>query len=865
MIEFVDCTNCTDCPLHEAAEHPGLPTRPYAVTGKKKALLVVGQSPGKNEDRQGKIWIGYAGKLLEKFLDNIGFAEYADIYLTNTCRCVVPQGSKPRNSQIKACHKHLIEDIKRLRKEYEEIIILACGLPAAYSIEGFSSLKEAFRYQGCKATDPGIDVKACFFTYHPAILHPSRKPALVRAVQAHFDLVSRYLRGEFIPNALMVIPEVGAKLPTTCPDVTAVDIETYGILAGKEQTVFVPIKSKIVDGVEYEDQVVTVAFAYRDEKGDIKTPLYVFKNGVHRERIREWFRLISTNKRLLIGQNLKYDLLYQAAADKELFYWINPLRLRVDDTLLVGFLLYEQQPEQGLKERATLFGIADYNGVKDILGRAKSAWDPEENYYNCLDSAATLVLYEECWARIKERYGEDSFKLTKECADLRNAIIWDTFQLEQDGVAFDTERLTALHTQLTEKREAIFSELEREGIIAQGEGSSKSLRNFIGESLEECGLLNDKRVMFTRKTKEIAIKKENIALLLDKLPAGPRRLQLEKLQEHRAASKLVDSFTTPLLTDKRKGLTYKDGRVSFAHPTWYPMPGYHSRGASSEEKGGGTIQGRFSAQKPSIPTFPKQIMGCLTTRHKRGILAGFDLSQIELRMAALQSGDPLLMEAYEKGLDLHLQDAPIIFPDLDLTRPDIKNSRERHLLKTLNFLVLYRGGPRKYQETARNKVGIELDLRFCRATIDRWYSLHHHFREWQDRLIEDVRQKGYMELPTGWSRTFATGRGTDTYLNEICNFPIQTLSAQLFQSAQFEILRGIKRRRWSTKMVSNTYDSLLLDIPTEEIDEVRVLVDKTLRRPPLLAVIEEWTGRTIPIEYEETIYASYPSSPGNIQ
>ncbi len=51
---------------------------------------------------------------------------------------------------------------------------------------------------------------------------------------------------------------------------------------------------------------------------------------------------------------------YLSSAGKELRYWIDPRRLRVDDTMILSFLLYEQQPEEGLKELATLFGISDY-------------------------------------------------------------------------------------------------------------------------------------------------------------------------------------------------------------------------------------------------------------------------------------------------------------------------------------------------------------------------------------------------------------------------------------------------------------------------------------------------------------------------
>ncbi len=848
---FVDCSMCDDCPLCESAENPGLPTRPYKILGHTRVLLIVGDAPGAAEDKQGELWVGYAGQLLDKLIQASGLNNDVDIYLSTACRCRPPQGASVTPGQVKKCRQWILEDVKRLNEIYDEVLILSCGAPASRSVGGFKSLREALKNQG----DAGM-----FFTYHPGNLHPSRKPALVKAVEAHFELLKRYIDGRFIPNALEIIPEVGVPLPTPSESwkgtVTSVDIETYGILKGQEQTVFQPIKSFLVDKIPYDKQIVTVSFGYRDGMKKVRTPLYVWEDREHRWLIKRWFKKLSQDDCLVIGQNIKFDLKYLRAADKELAYWINPLRLRVDDTMLMSFLWYEQQPEKDLKSQALLLGVSNYADKKDIIGAMKGPWDTKGHEYNAEDSGVTLVLYEQYQDRIRTRFGDDSPKLSKECADLRNAIIWDVLDMEENGAALDTHTLTIINGTLVASNLTLEKKLLDADIIPQGKGSDGSLREFIGDGLGEASLYADSRVEWTTKTHKICLNQANVELALTALPKGRTRELFETLKKLRSQATVINTYTNPLLTQPRKGITEIIGpRIGMVYPAWYPIPSYFSK-SGKDEKVGGQIQGRFSSQRPCLPTFPPEISNSMTTRHQAGILGVWDLSQIELRMAALFSGDPLLVEAYEKGLDLHSEETLRLFPEL--TRENVKESDERAIIKNLNFLIIYRGGAFTYQTHTRAKLGVELDIDFCKETIAEWWKNHPVFDGWQKGLIELVRQQGYLELPSGWSRTFAKGCGTDVYIREICNFVLQCPAAQITQSAQFSILRGLKKKRMKTKIVCNTYDALYADMPWNEYDDVCELMDRYLIRPPLLKVFEDYAGRTIPMKYAHKVLDRRP-------
>ncbi|KKN56277.1 hypothetical protein LCGC14_0574220 [marine sediment metagenome] len=873
MIEFQAHPDCTKCTLCDSATNVGIPTRrlgPLVSNSrdvnenpwveKDKALLVVGQNPGVNEDKQGKSWVGYTGQLLAKLIEASKLEKYCDIYLANACRCRHPQGGDVSQAQVRACRDYLFEDIIYLLSKYEEVIIFAIGAKGAYSVTNISSLKETFKKQGAKM--PDFPMVRVFSTFHLAMLHPLRKPALVRAVEAHFLLLRRYLEGKFIPNEEIEEPELGIPVPWAweLPGVVSCDIETYGILQEVEQTVFNPVKSKYIDGIDFPDQVVCVNFSWRDlSYGKIHSAEYVFSDPKHLGIIRQWFQVICRQNITLVGQNIKFDLMYLASADTELRYWIDPRRLKVDDTLILSFLLYEQQPEKGLKELSMLMGISDYSKVMITAksGSAKSPWDKDLHKYNGVDGVTTLKLREEILRRMVERYGPTSPKISNECAWMRNVIVWDTFDLDMNGSALDIQKLTGFHNQEAARCEELVQETETEhGIKLKGKGSDKPLRQFFSECVVEADLLGDSRVQYTDKTRNISIGVENANLLKKHLPGGIHLDIVSKFQEFKERSKIVNTYTKPLLENPRRGIVIRTGNVGMVYPSWYPIPSYFERGGSSDDKVGGQTQGRFSCKKPARQTEPPSIRECSTSRWVGGKLAEYDYNQDHLRMAALLSGDPALMEVYQKeGESIHLETAAAIFPDIFC--PDFKEKypKEYKATKSLNFLVVFKGGPVALQSLVLRDTGVELDLAFCDKSIKVWYEKHPVYKKWQDSIIDLAAKQGYLMLPTGWSRTFGLGpSGVANYISEICNFMHQTPCAQLLQSAHFQIIQEFRDLHLKTLICLQIYDALFADIYPGEEEVVDEIIIRNMEHAPVLEILYRWVGREIPWIVEKERY-----------
>lgn len=154
---------CKKCPLHR--------TRSMAVfgTGNEKAgWMVIGEAPGADEDRQGKPFVGRAGKLLTRMLQSIGL-DRDEVYITNILKSRPPKNRDPSLEEVEACESFLKQQIDYIRPR----IILALGRIAAQNLLKVNTPLGRMRGRGdLKYPEFNIPVVV---TYHPAYLLRSPK------------------------------------------------------------------------------------------------------------------------------------------------------------------------------------------------------------------------------------------------------------------------------------------------------------------------------------------------------------------------------------------------------------------------------------------------------------------------------------------------------------------------------------------------------------------------------------------------------------------------------------------------------------------------------------------------------------------
>ena len=154
--------DCQRCPLAQTRQH-----MVFGAGHPRARLVLVGEAPGAEEDRQGIPFVGKAGQLLTRMLAAIGLAR-DEVYICNVLKCRPPRNRDPRPDEIASCEPFLRKQLAAIEPE----LVVAMGAHAAQTLlrrtEGISRLR------GRMHTYEGIDLIA---TFHPAYLlrSPERK------------------------------------------------------------------------------------------------------------------------------------------------------------------------------------------------------------------------------------------------------------------------------------------------------------------------------------------------------------------------------------------------------------------------------------------------------------------------------------------------------------------------------------------------------------------------------------------------------------------------------------------------------------------------------------------------------------------
>lgn len=157
----IEIKKCKKCRLWQS--------RTNAVPGEgdyKAKIMFVGEAPGFHEDRQGRPFVGAAGKLLTQLIESIGLKRES-VYITNVVKCRPPNNRDPQEDEIETCTPYLLEQIKLIKPD----IIVALGRHSAnffYKLKG-ESFKGITSERG-KVSEIEIDNRKLQLlpTYHPA-------------------------------------------------------------------------------------------------------------------------------------------------------------------------------------------------------------------------------------------------------------------------------------------------------------------------------------------------------------------------------------------------------------------------------------------------------------------------------------------------------------------------------------------------------------------------------------------------------------------------------------------------------------------------------------------------------------------------
>ena len=476
----------------------------------------------------------------------------------------------------------------------------------------------------------------------------------------------------------------------------------------------------------------------------------------------------------VVGQNLKFDLslLYnqydfkevEPFADTMIMAWLSDPGSKVGlDALAKKFFKYEMKPFKEMVKKGEDFS---HVAISDAT------------FYAAEDAWMTFMLY----GAIKKKMELSSLThLLKEAKNVEYPFINVLIRMESLGIKVDQEKLHALQKTLSTDLSTLTEEIYA---LSGSEFNIKSTQQLGVVLFQQIGLKGGKKTKTGYSTNEAVLQS-----LKGEHPV------IEKILEYREYQKILSTYVDPLLKLAKKD---EDSRIytSFVQT--------------------GTATGRLSSRDPNLQNIPVRSVLGRSVREafvaKEGYkLVSIDYSQIELRLLAHFSKDAALLEAFNKGVDIHLATSTILFGEE-------KAKEKRNFAKSVNFGLLYGMGPKKLSD--------ELGITSAEAKeiIRNYFASFPTVKNFLEGIQERVKIDGYVETILKRRRIFdyeaANGMQKAAYMRESVNTVFQGSAADLIKLSMNQIDAMIQDESLDAFMLLQIHDELIFEIKEEKVDEI---------------------------------------------
>ena len=261
-----------------------------------------------------------------------------------------------------------------------------------------------------------------------------------------------------------------------------------------------------------------------------------------------------------------------------------------------------------------------------------------------------------------------------------------------------------------------------------------------------------------------------------------------------------------------------------------------------------TQTGRLSSVDPNLQNIPVRLEEGRKIRKafvpsKDSLLLSSDYSQIELRVLAHISGDEHLIDAFKHGADIHTSTAMRVF---GIEKAEDVTANDRRNAKAVNFGVVY--GISDFG-LARN---LGITRKDAKNYIETYFERYPGIKTYMENIVREARDKGFVEtmshrrrkIPDINARNFnVRGFAERTAINS----PIQGSAADILKIAMINLDKALSAHDFKSKLLLQVHDEIILDVPLEELDEIKALVKQTMEEAIELAVplkVDENTGKT---------------------
>lgn len=496
----------------------------------------------------------------------------------------------------------------------------------------------------------------------------------------------------------------------------------------------------------------------------------------------EWLRpVLEDGSVTKVGQNAKYDAIVLGRAGIKL----NGV---VFDTMIASSLTATHLRGNDLDTLAQRYLGMTKIPTKEIIGSGQKqitmAQAPVQKVgeYACEDADATFQLE----GALRQKMGDDELRLMQEIELPLSRVLQ---RMQETGIRLDAQILGRQSLELEKLLDLLTAQ------IYQLAGREFNIAS--PQQLQEI-FFRDMGLPVIRKTKTGASTDEGV---LTELAAMGHELP-QRVLEYRQYAKLKNTYIDAL----PRMLHPKTGRI---HTTFSQTT---------------TATGRLSSSNPNLQNIP------VRTEKGRAIRAAFipeagwrllaaDYSQVELRMLAHFSGDPVLCRAFAEGRDIHKVAAANIHGVLE----EEVTPEQRYAAKAVNFGIIYGQTAHGLSQTT------DMNRNEAQLFIDTYFEEFPRVKDFIQETIERAHELGGMRTMLGRWREIPELKSSKKQLQEraereAVNTLIQGSAADLIKLAMISLHESIEARRLRARMLLQIHDELVFEAPAEEIDGLADLV-----------------------------------------
>ena len=502
------------------------------------------------------------------------------------------------------------------------------------------------------------------------------------------------------------------------------------------------------------------------------------------ERLRP---LLEDPNRPKYGQNIKYDLIVLQRHGVS-------LRGLAFDTMVAGYLLNPSRRANNLDALAREYLNYTPISYEEVAGKGAKqiTFDQVDieraTAYSSEDADVAALLAHCQQPKLQEHQLERLFQ------DVEMPLIDVLADLEMRGITVDADYLRDMSERLQIQMDALMEDIYRLAGEEFNINSSQQLQKILFEKLK----LPPGKKTKTGYSTDVSVL-EQLAFEHD-LP--------EHILDYRHLAKMKS--------------TYIDALPQLIHPETGRI--HTSLNQTITETG------RLSSSNPNLQNIP--IRSDLGRQIRRAFVAApghrlisADYSQIELRLLAHFTRDPVLTDAFRQGQDIHARTAMDVFA-VDENTVD---SDMRRMAKTVNFGIIYGLSP----FGLASRLHISNDE--ARSYIDNYFARYPLVKSYLEGIIEEAREQGYVTTLMQRRRYLPDMNNRNRMVREAAertaiNMPFQGSAADLIKLAMVQLHQQIKTENLPCQMLLQIHDELLFEIPEAAVDEMIPRIKETMEQ-----------------------------------